>query len=59
MSEKKWGGARPGAGRPSEGKMLTVPISVRISKEAAEVLRSQSNQSSWLNDLILNSKREA
>ena len=46
-----WGGAREGAGRPAGSS--TVPICVRISREAAGKLDTIKNKSQYINDLIL------
>lgn len=51
MNERNnWGGARPGGGRPPTNR--TISVNVRISPEAAEVLKQQKNKSEYIDNLI-------
>lgn len=52
MAEKKnnWGGYREGGGRPTTDR--SVPLSIRISPEAAELLKRQHNKSEYIDTLI-------
>ena len=52
MEEKKRGGYRPNAGRPTNNR--SVIVSVRISQEAFDKLNSLTkNKSEYINNLIL------
>lgn len=44
------GGARPNSGRPATGR--TVTLSVKISKESAELLAPIPNKSEFIDELI-------
>lgn len=50
MDKKQRGGARPGSGRPATDRKY--PISVRISREAAELLETVANKSEFIDELI-------
>ena len=45
-------GSKFASGRPATGR--TVCISVRISKQAAEILSSKKNKSEYIDELIRN-----
>lgn len=45
------GGARPNSGRPATGR--TVTLSVKISKESAELLAPIPNKSEFIDSLII------
>ncbi len=51
-NENKRGGRRPGSGRPSNDRNIT--ISVRVSKEAADKLATIKNKSEFIDTLIKN-----
>lgn len=48
--KKSWGGYREGGGRPSTDR--NVPVMVRISQEAADLLKRQKNKSEYIDRLI-------
>ena len=51
MEEKKQhGGRRSGAGRPANDR--NIMVGVRISKEAADILKAQPNQAEFIDNLI-------
>ena len=57
MDEKKQhGGRRSGAGRPPNNR--TIPISVRVSPEAAQVLEGVKNKSEYIDTLLIREKKE-
>lgn len=49
------GGARKGAGRKANGR--NIPLTVRVSQEAAQVLEGVKNKSEFIDDLILNNSK--
>lgn len=48
------GGARPGSGRPETDRKI--PVAVRISQEAADILNQQANKSEYIDKLIKGSQ---
>lgn len=48
--KKKRGGKRPGAGRPANGRNIS--IGLKISKEAYDILGKQKNRSKFIDELI-------
>ncbi len=53
MEEKsRRGGRRPNAGRPSNGR--NIAITVRISREAMDILDKEDNKSRYIDELIKN-----
>lgn len=51
----KHGGARQGAGRKPNDR--SVPLMVRVSPEAAQVLDGVRNKSEYIDDLIKNNSK--
>lgn len=48
--KKNWGGYREGGGRPATDR--NIPVSIRISPEANELLKQQKNKSEYIDRLI-------
>ena len=56
MDEKKQhGGRRSGAGRPTNNR--TIPLTVRVSPEAAQVLEGVKNKSEYIDTLLIREKQ--
>ena len=49
-NDKKWGGYREGGGRPATDRNVTV--TVRISQEAADKLKTVKNKSEFIDRII-------
>lgn len=50
QQKKQHGGSRPGAGRPANDR--SIPLMVRISQQAADIVNGQKNKSEFIDNLI-------
>jgi len=54
-NDNNWGGYREGGGRPKTDRNMAVTI--RISQEAADILKAQKNKSEFIDTLIKQSAK--